>query len=260
MGTAQMQGELWGARPRDWSDLQEVAFRALYEAAFDAAKVGKGTNLLDVGCGAGLACQVAHERGAKVSGLDATASLLEIARGRCPDADIREGEMEELPFGDRSFDVVTGFNSFQYAADPAHALVEARRVTTPTGCVVAAVWGAAERCELAPYLAALGKLMPPPPPGAPGPFALSAPGALEALVEKAGLRPEGGANAPVEMRFADEATALRGLLAPGPATRAINHSGEDAVRRGITGAIASYRKGDGSYVMRNEFRYLLSRP
>jgi hypothetical protein len=83
---------------------------------------------------------------------------------------------------------------------------------------------------------------------------------LEALVEKAGLRPDGGASAPVEMRFADEATALRGLLAAGPATRAINHSGEDAVRKGITGAIASYRKGDGSYVMRNEFRYLVSRP
>jgi hypothetical protein len=61
------------------------------------------------------------------------------------------------------------------------------------------------------------------------------------------------------MRFSDEATALRGLMAAGPATRAIHHSGEDAVRRGLTEAIALYRQSDGSYLMRNEFRYLLAR-
>jgi SAM-dependent methyltransferase len=240
--------------------LQEVAFRTLYEAAFDAAQVAKGTALLDVGCGAGLACRIAQEREAEVSGLDAAPSLLEIARARCPGGDIRGGEMEELPFEDRAFDVVTGFNSFQYAADPVRALAEARRVAKPDGRIVVAVWGAAERCELAPYIAALGKLMPAPPPGAPGPFALSAPGALEALVEKAGLRPQGGAVAPVNMSFADQATALRGLLAAGPATRAIGHSGEDAVRKGIADAILRHRKADGSYVMRNEFRYLVSLP
>lgn len=259
MGTAQMQGDLWGARPRDWSELQEVAFRALYEAAFDASQLERGGALLDVGCGAGLACQIARERGAKVSGLDAAATLLEIARKRCPDGDFRVGEMEELPFGDAAFDVVTGFNSFQYAADPVRALSEARRVVKPGKRVVAAVWGEADRCNLASYLAAIGKLVPPPPPGAPGPFALSSPGALEALVEKAGLRPERGGTAPVEMRFADDASAVRGLLAAGPATRAIRHSGEDAVRRGIVEAISAYRRADGSYAIANEFRYLVAR-
>jgi SAM-dependent methyltransferase len=258
MGTAQIQGELWGARARDWSELQEVAFRPLYEAALDAAQVGKGTALLDIGCGAGLACQLAQARGATVSGFDAAAPLLEIARERCPGSDIRLGEMEELPFPDQVFDVVTGFNSFQYAADPVRALVEARRVARPGGRVVAAVWGAAERCELAPILAALGKLMPPPPPGAPGPFALSAPGALEALLEKAGLRPETRGSAAVAMRFADAATALRGLLAAGPATRAIRHSGEDPVRKGIADAVAAYRQSDSSYLLRNEFQYVVS--
>jgi SAM-dependent methyltransferase len=260
MGTAQMQGQLWGARARDWSELQEVAFRTLYEAAFDAGQVVEGTKVLDVGCGAGLACQIAQERGARMSGLDAAHSLIEIARSRCPGADMRVGEMEELPFQDHAFDVTTGFNSFQYAADPVRALTEARRVVKPNGRVIVAVWGAAEKCELAGYLAALGKLMPAPPPGAPGPFALSAPGALEALVDKAGLRPEQSAAAPVNMSFADEATALRGLLAAGPATRAIGHSGDDAVCKGIADAILPYRKGDGSYLMRNEFRYLVSRP
>jgi SAM-dependent methyltransferase len=258
MGTAQMQGELWGARPKDWSTLQEVAFAALYDAAFDAVKVGRGTSLLDVGCGAGLALEMATGRGADVSGLDAAAPLADVARSRTPSADIRVGEMEELPFADGSFDVVTGFNSFQYAADPVGALTEARRVTKDKGNVVIAIWGMAEQCEMAGYLAALGGLMPPPPPGAPGPFALSAPGALESLAEKAGLHPKQSASAPVEFKFVDEATAVRGLLAPGPATRAIGHSGEEAVRKGIAEAIAPYRREDGSYFMQNEFRYLIT--
>ena len=81
----------------------------------------------------------------------------------------------------------------------------------------------------------------------------------EALAEQAGLRPEHGGSAPVEMRFPDEATALRKLLAAGPGIRSIRHSGEDAVRKGVAEAIAPYRRSDGSYLMRNEFRYLLAR-
>jgi SAM-dependent methyltransferase len=259
LGSSQVQGELWGVRAREWADLQEVSFRGLYEAAFAAAKVGQGSAVLDVGCGAGLALQVAQERGAKVSGLDAAAGLAAIAKERCPGGDIRTGEIEELPFGDDSFDVTTGFNSFQYATDPAHALAEAKRVTKPNGIVVVAVWGAADKCQLAPYLAAVGKLMPPPPPGAPGPFALSAPGALEALASKAGLKPEGASSVVTTMRFPDEATALRGLIAAGVVERAIRNSGEAAVRSGIAEAIRPRRAADGSYAFSNEWRFLIAR-
>jgi SAM-dependent methyltransferase len=259
MGSAPIQGDLWSARAREWAELQEASFRPVYDAAFNAAKVGQGTALLDVGCGAGLALQVAQGRGAKVSGLDAAPALAEIARGRCPGADIRTGDSEQMPFADGSFDVTTGFNSFQYAADPAHALAEAKRVTKPNGFVVAAVWGAADKCDLAPYLGAIGKLLPPPPPGSPGPFALSAPGALEALAGKAGLKPEGATTISTTMPFPDEATAIRGLLASGPSERAIRHSGEDACRKGIAEAIRASRKADGSYAFTNEWRFLLSR-
>jgi SAM-dependent methyltransferase len=259
MGSAQIQGELWGVRAREWADLQEVSFRPLYDAAFNAARVGAGSVVLDVGCGAGLALQMALARGAKVSGLDAAIGLVEIAKSRCPGGDIRVGESEELPFGDNTFDVTTGFNSFQYATDPVHALSEAKRVTKPNGCVVMAVWGAADKCELAPYLAAVGELLPPPPPGAPGPFALSAPGVLEALVSKAGLTPEGVMTVTTTMRFPDEATTVRGLLASGVVERAIRNSGEDAARQGVSDAVRPSRKVDGSYEFKNEWRFLLSR-
>ena len=259
MGSSQIQGDLWGTRAREWADLQEGSFRQLYEAAFSAAHVGKGTSLLDIGCGAGLALVIAQARGTEVSGLDAAAELAGLAKSCCPGADIRVREIEELPFDDSKFDVTTGFNSFQYATDPVHALAEAKRVTKANGYVLIAVWGAAEKCELAPYVAALGKLLPPPPPGAPGPFALSAPGALETLVSKAGLRPEASSTVVTTMPFSDEATAVRGLLASGVAERAIRNSGETAVRQGLTAAIQPFRKGDGSYKFRNEWRFLVAR-
>lgn len=58
-----------------------------------------------------------------------------------PQGDFRIAEMEGLPHADGSFDVVTGFNAFQYAAKPVNALREARRVAKRGGVLVIAVWG-----------------------------------------------------------------------------------------------------------------------
>jgi len=59
------------------------------------------------GCGAGLATQMAVERGASVTGIDAAEALLTVARRRLPEADLRYGDLEKLPYPDGSFDVVT---------------------------------------------------------------------------------------------------------------------------------------------------------
>jgi ubiquinone/menaquinone biosynthesis C-methylase UbiE len=62
--------------------------------------------------------------------------------------------METLPHADGTFDIVTGFNAFQYAARPVNALREARRVSKPGGHIVIAVWGLPEQCEAAGHLKA----------------------------------------------------------------------------------------------------------
>jgi ubiquinone/menaquinone biosynthesis C-methylase UbiE len=80
------------------------------------------------------------ERGARVSGLDASEALIAIARDRVPNGDFRIGELERLPFSDSSFDLATGFNSFQYAANPVAALTEARRVAKHGSKVVVVTW------------------------------------------------------------------------------------------------------------------------
>jgi SAM-dependent methyltransferase len=257
-GTAARQSALWGARPRDWADVQEGQVRPLYEAVLDATDVGEGTRLLDVGCGAGLATQLARERGAEISGLDATEPLLEVARERVPDGDFRAGEMEELPFDEDSFDVVVGFNSFQFAANTANALRQAARVAKGGAPIAAATWGRPEQCEAAEILKSGAELAPPPPPGAPGPFALSEPGALEGFVEQAGLRPGPSRDVECLWHYRDLDTALRGLTAAGPATAAIAESGEERVREVLAGALEPFRQDGGGYSLRNVFRYLIA--
>jgi SAM-dependent methyltransferase len=215
-------------------------------------------DVLDIGCGSGLALSMARARGAIVSGLDAAPELVEIARTRSPGSDIRVGDLEELPFGDSTFDLVTGFNSFQYAADRVHALDEARRVMRPDGRLVALVWGEPDKCQMAAYLAALGALVPPPPSGAPGPWALSPEGALEDLAAQAGLRTTAAGSVMTTMHFDDEDSAVRGLLAAGPAVRAIENSGEEAVASAVSQAIGPFRNADASYDLENEFRFIVT--
>src|SRR5436305_1637537 len=135
VGTAELQGRLWSVNAADWAERHERNTEPAYIAALDALGVGEGTRLLDVGCGAGWALRLAADRGADVTGLDAAPGLLEYARRRVPGATLVQGELQTLPFADRAFDAVTGFNSFQYAADPVAALCEARRVTARGGRV-----------------------------------------------------------------------------------------------------------------------------
>jgi SAM-dependent methyltransferase len=259
-GTAARQSDLWGARPRDWAEVQEGQVRPLYDAVLDATRVDQYTRLLDVGCGAGMAAELAAERGAHVAGFDATEPLLEVARERVPDGDFRSGDMEELPFDDDAFTLVTGFNSFQFAGDPARALREAARVAEPGAPIAVGTWGRAEQCEAAVVLKASSELGPPPPPGrAPGPFALSEPGALEGFVEQAGLTAGDAVEVEAIWRYPDLDTALRGLTSAGPGTAAIRQSGEERVREALANALEPFGDGSGGYRLTNAFRYLIAR-
>ena len=258
-GSAQMQGDLWSARARDYAELQERYFLPLYESVQRRPELAKSRSSLDVGCGPGLAAQVFSRTIANVAGIDASAAFIDIARQRLPGRNFRVGEMETLPHADGSFDVVTGFNAFQYAASPVNALREARRVTQPDGAVVIATWGPPEDCEAAAHLKALGALMPPPPPGAPGPFALSDKSKLRTLVSEAGLTPITVVDVECPWIYPNLDIALRAMLSAGPAERAIRNSGMDRARDAVANSITPYLKPSGEYHLNNKFRYLIAR-
>jgi SAM-dependent methyltransferase len=251
-----MQGQLWGSRPRDFANYLEQLTLPLLGAALDAARVVPGTRLLDAGCGAGLGAVLARFRGAKVSGIDASAALLQIARERLPDADLRLADLEELPFADASFDAVTAVNSLFYAADMNRAMRELNRVTLPGGRVVVTAWGPPNRCQLlSALLSGIGPLMPPPPPGAPRghPATLSEPGALAAVVKSAGMRVVGEGEVACPFVFADTEASWRANASAGPNQVAIAHSGEAAVRAAFAEIERAHARPDGTIRYENVF-------
>jgi SAM-dependent methyltransferase len=254
-----MQGDLWSVRASDYAEVQEPTFLPLYESVLARPEVAGASVLLDVGCGPGLAVQTLAKKIGRVAGVDAAAPFIAIARRRVPQGDFRVTEMEELPHADGSFEVVTGFNAFQYAAKPVNALREARRVAKRGGLIVIAVWGLPEQCQAAGHLKALGALMPPSPPGAPGPFALSDETKLGAFAAEAGLTPVTVVDVACPWIYPSLETALKGMLSAGPAERAIRASSMEQARDAIAGSIAPYRTASGGYHLNNVFRYLIAR-
>lgn len=259
-GTSLEHGRLWGERARDWAEIMEGTVRPVFEAVLERTGVGSKTRYLDVGCGSGMAAELAAARGARVTGVDAAEPMLAIARSRTPAGDFRCADLEALPFADESFDVVTGFNSLQYACNPVAALREAGRVTQRDGAVVIMTFGNPEGMGAAALVTALRPLLPAPPPGAPGPFALSDEAALRRFATDAGLRPVDVFDVDSPWIFADEAAALRGLGSTGNSIRAIERVGEDAVTGAYKKAIAAFRRPDGSVWASAWFRCLVARP
>ena len=108
------------------------------------------------------------------------------------------------------------------------------------------------------YLADLRALMPPAPPGAPGPFALSADRALAAFVKEAGLAPRSVDDVECPFEYPDLEIALRGLLSAGPAVRAIENSGESRVPDAVAQSLVLYRLSSGGYRLENCFLLMIA--
>jgi SAM-dependent methyltransferase len=257
-GSAEKWGPLWGDRPRDWAEIEDQQVPT-YAEAIRRVGVTAGQRVLDIGCGTGVFLRLVAERGAVPFGLDASEALLEIARERVPEADLRLGDMELLPYEDETFDLVTGFNSFFFAADLVAALREAGRVAKPGAPVVIQVWGPPERCDFEAQKQAARRYLPPPPPDAPAPPKLWEQGVLESFAKEAGLRPERTFRTRYVFEYTDDATLGRLMTAPMGIARLAGPEREDALRRDIVAALAPHRAPDGGYRLENEFHYLVAR-
>ena len=263
MGSAAVNGPLWGARVSDWAEGPEAVSRPLFDAVYERVGLAAGEACLDLACGAGLASAGAVERGAAATGVDAAQAMVAYARDRTPAARFEVADLEALPFPDAAFDLVTSFNGVQYAADLPAAMREAARVLRPGGRAVIAVWNRPERTPMASVIGALRPLLPPPPPApaplAPGPFALSDPKALEGLATLAGWRPEAVFEVDFANRYPGLDAAVRGLDSSGVAARARAHAGEAAVSDAHADALARFLRSDGSVEVGVSYLVLLAR-
>jgi SAM-dependent methyltransferase len=257
-GSATRWGPLWGSRPTDWA-LSEDQQLPTYEAALERVPIEPGRRVLDVGCGAGAFLRLVDERGSAPHGVDAAESLVELVRDRLPDADVRTGDMESLPWDDDSFDLVTGFNSFFLANDMVAALREARRVAKAGAPVVIQVWGPHERCDLEAMKQVARPFLPPRPTDAPAEPDLSRPGALRELALHAGLEPEQEFDTTWAFEYPNDETLGRALVAVAGLALIAGPKREHELRTSIVDGLTRFRQADGSYRLSNEYHYLLAR-
>ena len=112
-------------------------------------------HILDVACGTGaLTRTVAKSIGltGRVVGLDLSPDMLAVARGLAPQEsrtasiEWHEGDVSDLPFEDKTFDIVFCAFGLMFFPDKVTALKEMRRVLKPDGCIALSVWGPISKC------------------------------------------------------------------------------------------------------------------
>ncbi|MGI9539862.1 MAG: class I SAM-dependent methyltransferase [Miltoncostaeaceae bacterium] len=146
-----------------------------------------GERVLDVAAGSGNASLAAARRGCRVTALDYVPSLLERARARAESErlpiEIVEGDAENLPFEDGSFDAVISVLGVMFAPNQEKAAAELARVCRPQGKIALVVWPGDD------FVGEVFRTMSPfitPPPGVRPPFEWASAERLEELFGDSG--------------------------------------------------------------------------
>jgi SAM-dependent methyltransferase len=222
----EMVDEGWGRRAADFAAIAEPSNAREYVAMHTRLGLDVGHRVLDVACGSGLAIELARARGAECAGIDASHRLIDVARFRNPDSDVRVGDMHDLPWDDESFDVATSFRGI-WGTTP-DAVDEVRRVLKPGGRVAMTVWGNVGKSPgawmFAPFRWAEDTKVD----NQAQMVSLGHPGVGEAFLADRGFEPEERFIVPFCMEYPDPQTYARGIAASGPAFEAIQNIGEEA--------------------------------
>ncbi|MEA2493317.1 MAG: hypothetical protein QOJ29_1228 [Thermoleophilaceae bacterium] len=153
------------------------------------AQIQPGMTVLDIACGTGNATIPAALEGGRCTGLDLTPELFDAARKHASEAGVEidwvQGDAEDLPFEDASFERVLSTFGVMFAPRHEVAAAELARVIAPGGVAVLACWGPyGLNGEMFPMV---GKRMPPPPSYAQPPIRWGEEEHVRALLEPHGL-------------------------------------------------------------------------
>jgi SAM-dependent methyltransferase len=114
------------------------------EEFIDRLALSPGSRVLDVACGSGNLAVPAAQKGANVTGVDIATNLLEQARERATSSGLSiqfdEGDAEQLPYDDGSFDTVVTMFGAMFAPRPELVAKELTRVCRPGGRIAMANW------------------------------------------------------------------------------------------------------------------------
>ena len=193
--------ERWERIASGWAAAREALQREAAPVSawlIEAIEPQPGQTVLELAAGPGDTGLMAAQRvapGGKAIITDGAEAMVEVAQARAVElgienVEVRQMEAEWIDLSAASVDGVLCRWGYMLLADPEAALRETRRVLRPGGRVALSAWDAPERnqwLERGHRIAVERGLVPPPEPGAPGAFALAAPGRIEELLEAAGF-------------------------------------------------------------------------
>jgi SAM-dependent methyltransferase len=187
------QGDEWVER----EDQMNEALSAHTDHLFAAAAVGPDEHVLDIGCGTGETTRACALRavGGRVLGVDLSTAMLERGRMRAADAglinvDFEHGDAQVYPFASDHFDLVVSRFGVMFFDDPVAAFVNIGRATKPGGRLALVVWQELLRNEWVTVVRealAVGRDLPVPAAGTPGPFGLGDRELARGILERAGF-------------------------------------------------------------------------
>jgi ubiquinone/menaquinone biosynthesis C-methylase UbiE len=152
----------------DYPSMVEMWLLPLGPALVEACGIAAGMRVLDVAAGTGNASIPAAKTGADVTASDLTPELLDVGRRRAEAEGVElawaEGDAENLPFEDQSFDVVMSSIGAMFAPRHQDVADELVRVCRPGGTIGMLNW--TPQGQVGALFRAMGPFAPPPPPGA----------------------------------------------------------------------------------------------
>lgn len=225
------------------------------------ANLQPGQRVLELAAGPGdtgfLAAEMISPGGLLISS-DGAEAMVEVARARAEElgvsnVEFRQLELEWIDLPTADVDVILCRWALMLTVDPATAVGECRRVLKPGGRLVVAVWDVPDRNPdmsiPSRALVELG-LVDPPAPGGPGPFSLSAPGALEELLQDGGFVDPLVERVAIELEYAsvrdwigkvvDLSNQFRGVW------QELDGERRQAVIEEVTDRVGEYTRKDGT--------------
>ncbi|BDI22942.1 class I SAM-dependent methyltransferase [Herbiconiux sp. L3-i23] len=239
----------WSSIAAAWSGLWGRLADPVRSVLIDAAGVGTGSQVLDVGCGSGEFVALLDSVGARAVGVDPSPAMLALAREAAPDAEFRLGSFEDLRWADGAFDVVVAVNALQFAEDADDAVVAMTRALRTGGRVAIAQWAHGPHSDIDALEAAIAEYD-----GEDPPDDEQAPsdGGLVALLEDAGLVTSGAGVTPIGFDVPDADTLLRMLLLGEDSKR------REEVRATVLDAASTLRRPDGTYHLKTTMRWAVA--
>jgi SAM-dependent methyltransferase len=225
----------WGAPaefPAVYEELMVPGFFTEFaDDLLERAQPRDGERMLDVATGTGIVPRRARERVPglqRLVGIDLTPAMLAIAREKGDGIEFLEGNAQELPFEDGSFDLVTCQQGLQFFPERERALAEFRRVLTPGGRVLVACWyGIEEQLGYHPVAEAIAEHFPEAGPAALAPWSFGGGDKLAGLLSDAGFQDVEVTRAEGSARFATGQDLARSFIDGSPVSLALADAPQD---------------------------------